>query len=159
LRCGTKHGSVRCLLALDSCHALRCKHQFASCHRTDAMHSDMQVYLRMMAWIWRTVAEMSDCLSPFGRCSWGDTMTIPVCKRYRCGGLVGLRVSGQWQATVLVVGHDHECHNCHLVEHSIATHPTDGETAPMTLTTSAPYHPHGSTRRCHRQLSAAGAAA
>jgi hypothetical protein len=94
----------------------------------------MQVYLRMMAWIWRTVAEMSDCLSPFGRCSWGDTMTIPVCKRYRCGGLVGLRVSGQWQATVLVVGHDHECHNCHLVEHSIATHPTDGETAPMTLT-------------------------
>ena len=49
LRCGTKHGSVRCLLALDSCHALRCKHQFASCHLADAMHSDRHSYLSMMA--------------------------------------------------------------------------------------------------------------
>jgi hypothetical protein len=87
-----------------------------------------------MAWISRMVAEASECLSPFEHCSWGSTVAIPVCKRYRCDGLVESKMSSQWHAVVLVVGHDHECHNCHLVEHSIATHPTDAETAPMTLT-------------------------
>lgn len=61
-------------------------------------------------------------------------MTIPVCKRYRCGRSVESRVSGQWHATISMAGGDHECHNCYLGELSIATLPTDGETAPITLT-------------------------
>lgn len=63
-----------------------------------------------------------------------STMTIPVCKRYRCGSLVGLRLSDQWHAAIFIAGRDHECHNCHLVELSIATPSTDGETAPIALT-------------------------
>lgn len=88
----------------------------------------------MMAWIWRTVAEASECLSPFGHGSWSSTMAIPVCKRYRCGSLVGLRLSVQWHAAIFIAVRDHECHNCYLVELSIATLSTDGETAAMTLT-------------------------
>jgi hypothetical protein len=46
-----------------------------------------------------------------------------------------MRRRSQWHATMIVgSGHDHEFHNCYLVEHSIATHPTDGETTPTTLT-------------------------
>ena len=47
---------------------------------------------------------------------------------------VGLRLSSQCHATIPIVGREHECHNCYLVERSIAAHPTDGETAPITLT-------------------------
>jgi hypothetical protein len=61
-------------------------------------------------------------------------MAIPVCKRYRCGSLVGLRLSVQWHAAIFTAVRDHECHNCYLVELSIATLSTDGETAAMTLT-------------------------
>ena len=61
-------------------------------------------------------------------------MAIPVCKRYRCGSLVGSRLSDQWHAAIFIAGRDHECHNCYLVELSIATLSADGETAPITLT-------------------------
>ena len=73
-------------------------------------------------------------MSPFGHSSWSGTIAIPVCKRYRCGSLVGLRLSGQWHAAIFIAGRDHECHNCYLVELSVATLFTDGETAPITLT-------------------------
>jgi hypothetical protein len=45
LRCGTKHGGLECLLALDSCHAMPCKHQFASCQPTEAIHVGLYAYL------------------------------------------------------------------------------------------------------------------
>ena len=86
-------------------------------------------------------------------------MAIPVCKRYRCGSLVGLRPSDQWHASVFIAGRDRECHNCYLVELSIATLSTDGETAPITLTYDRAVPSARKTRRCRRELSAAGATA
>jgi hypothetical protein len=58
-----------------------------------------------------------------------------------------IRHRSQWHAAMFVrPGHDHEFHNCYFVEHSIATHPTDGETTPTTTLTYERAVP--SVRKC-----------